>query len=261
MYLKSFFDRNEEKEKARREKEDKDKKPSFDLNPEIISKRDLRAILLGNIVDFDGNWIADKNVYNKYLVGDLDVYFGKNADPKFNLISKINRTKTVVGELTLATMIARPTANIQELLRRQQAIKTLIEYKKQDDTIDKILDTYKNIENNITSLFHERDPFYNPTIYNNISELFLFKDNSRNTVKFLGHRKMIVRDLGGIFFKATYPEFLFLPFGLGIESSRKIDWFLSFPIVGSLPLLNSDQSDLVSIGITFALGFGVESLF
>ena len=263
LYLKSFFDRKEEREKARREKEDKDKKPAFDLNPEIISKRDLRAILLENIVDFDGNWIADKNVYNKYLVGDLDVYFGKNADPKFNLISKINRTKTVVGELTLATMIARPTANIPELLRRQQAIKTLIEYKKQDDTIDKILDTYKSIENNVTSLFHERDPFYNPTIYNNISELFLFKDNSRNTVKFLGHRKMIVRDLGGIFLKATFLELAFMPLGGVIRylDSGDVDCFLYFPIVGTLPLINSDQAGMVSLGIARVLITGGESIF
>ncbi|MDR2402255.1 MAG: hypothetical protein LBD32_02225 [Cytophagales bacterium] len=251
LYLKSFFNKKEEEiEKALREKENEDgEKISFDLNPATINKRNIRALLLDNIVSFDKNWLSDKNVYNKYLVSDLDIYLGKNADPKFNLISKINRTKTVVGELTLATMLARPTTNLPELFKRQQTIKTLIEYKKQQDTIDKILEAYGNIENSVSSLFHERDPFYNSVIRDTIYDNFLFADNSLNTVPWLGHYKMVVRDFGGIFLKTTCMDIMTIVMAGISKSPLSPEEFARcglastfFPIVGFFPLFNLADS-------------------
>lgn len=204
LYLKSFFNKREEQlQDEYFAKEEISRERSWDLTPTLLKSRDTRSIIFSNnIVNFEKNLPSDKNTYNKYLLSDCDIYFGKNEDPKFNLISRISRTKTIVGEATLVTMLARPTANIHELSKRQLTIQSLINFKSKDDTLDKILDTYKGVENSILSLFSSRDPFYNLMISQKIQDSFLFSNKSLNTITALGHRKYLVQDLCEIFLKS-----------------------------------------------------------
>lgn len=204
LYLKSFFNKKEEQLVEETCEKEENREKSWNLKPSPLNSRDIRSLVISNIVDFEKNWPSSKNVYNKYLIGDCDIFFGKNKDPKFNLISKINRTKTVVGEVTLATLLTRPTTNIQELLKRQQTIQILIDFKKKNDVFDKILNTYKDIENSVTSLFSSRDPFYNAIVKQKIQDSFLFDNKSLNTITILGHNKILKKDLLGIFMRSLW---------------------------------------------------------
>ena len=204
LYLKSFFNKKEEQLAEETFEEEENREKSWNLKPSPLNSRDIGSLVISNIVDFEKNWHSSKNVYNKYLIGDCDIFFGKNEDPKLNLLSKINRTKTVVGEVTLATLLTRPTTNIQELLKRQQTIQILIDFKKKNDVFDKILNTYKDIENSVTSLFSSRDPFYNAIVKQKIQDSFLFDNKSLNTITILGHNKILKKDLLGIFMRSLW---------------------------------------------------------
>ena len=204
LYLKSFFYKKEEQLAEETFEEEENREKSWNLKPLPLNDRDIRSLVISNIVDFEKNWPSSKNVYSKYLIGDCDIFFGKNKDPKFNLISKINRTKTVVGEVTLATLLTRPTTNIQDLLKRQQTIQILIDFKKKNDVFDKVLNTYKDIENSVTSLFSSRDPFYNAIVKQKIQDTFLFDNKSLNTITILGHNKILKKDLLGIFMRSLW---------------------------------------------------------
>lgn len=250
LYLKSFFNKKEEQlAEETFEKEEENREKSWNLKPSFLNGRDIRSLVFSNIVDFEKNWPSSKNVYNKYLIGDCDIFFGKNEDPKFNLISKINRTKTLVGEVTLATLLTRPTTNIQELLKRQQTIQILIDFKKKNDVFDKILNAYKDIENSVTSLFSSRDPFYNAIVKQKIQDTFLFDNKSLNTITILGHNKILKKDFFGIFlqgcglelftdwmmrsllgsnFYKPYPPIFHLIRNLSTDVSSAKDWFFLF---------------------------------
>lgn len=234
LYLKSFLDKKTNAlERTMWEEDEKKKKKieTLNLEPKILSNQNIRTILMQYIIDFERNWGTDKDVYNKYLISDLDVYIGKNKDPKFSLISQINRTKTIAGECTLATLLARPTTDILDLTKRQNTIKAVIRYKSEQNTIDRILDTYKTIENNVLSVFFDKDPIYDNVFTNFVEKEFLFKTKSRNTVKFLGNYKCCKDILS--FLKATSinMEMVFVKIlvqNLGCPANR----LESFPFLG-----------------------------
>ena len=92
LYIKSFFDKKKEKlEDEIFEKEEAERKTSWNLTPTLLNSRTIRSIIFNeDIVNFEKNWPSDKNVYNKYLFKDCNILLGKNENPNFNFISRIN---------------------------------------------------------------------------------------------------------------------------------------------------------------------------
>ena len=64
---------------------------------------------------------------NPYAWADLHFFCGSTTTPGYHLMSRINKTITTLGEGALATLLATPTNNIQEIQQRQQVIQLLME--------------------------------------------------------------------------------------------------------------------------------------
>lgn len=196
------------------DKDNKDEKEKdsdiVNVTPEKLSDRHIRELVYSNIIN--DKWIIDdpvEDIYNKYAIKDLKISAGTTDNPKYNLITRINHTKTVVGELTLSMILAHPTDNINELQRRQNIIKNLQGYSEERDTLDKILEFYKSIENNIMSIYSDVDPLFNKINYNIISDLFLFSNPRSNTIKNLDMYKVFVCDIWCIWTPFLYSQMVF----------------------------------------------------
>ncbi len=234
LYLKSFFSKKDEEESRQREKSNEGQNLAFDFNPQQMNNRALREVIVNNCVDFEGNWATDPNTYNKYLLSDLNIYLGSSDTPHYNLIARINRTKTVVGELTLGSLICSPTSNVLELQKRQAIIQYLMFYKKNGGTaIDKILDTYKEVENNVSSLFYSRDPLLNKDVDVAVRDIFFFSNNELNRPQYLTSLKVMQQDVWGIFIRASFIQNLkavLVPFV--VDAPGFDPWAVFVPCVG-----------------------------
>lgn len=87
---------------------------------------------------------------------DLTLFSGKDSQ-KTCLLENIDRSVTNLGRTTLACMIAQPTTDAQQLMRRQTVVRQLLADPVLFDQIDQILNRIKACEN-LTLSFWLHDP-------------------------------------------------------------------------------------------------------
>ncbi|MBN1549102.1 hypothetical protein JW872_00400 [Candidatus Babeliales bacterium] len=80
-----------------------------------------------------------------------------------NLLGTVKRTRTKLGELTLAKMLAEPTINVRELHRRQRIIKALSDNEALFRIIDDALATIQECEDTLLSFWKEESGFNRET--------------------------------------------------------------------------------------------------
>jgi len=117
------------------------------------------------------------NVLANNTIKDLEMLCGNLQDnPEHNVFSVIDHTKTSFGKIELQKMLIQPTANVQEVKRRQNIIKAFIENDKLytqvgellgeiDEKTSSMLWYMKTLEEDVLNYFEQaymKNPFWIP---------------------------------------------------------------------------------------------------
>ncbi len=94
-------------------------------------------------------------VVSDMLWQDLELFCGQHK-PSVYLLSKLARTKTATGKTMLGKMLAEPTTDIKELLRRQNIVKQLIENEKIFNALEHFMNEYAEIESDLIAFWDEK---------------------------------------------------------------------------------------------------------
>lgn len=89
---------------------------------------------------------------------DLDIYYGNGKDALETLMTHINHTNTIFGEVQLAYQLAHPVADISLLQKRQAFIQELVSNEKLFNELDGILSRLKKAESGFFSFSRSEDP-------------------------------------------------------------------------------------------------------
>ena len=89
------------------------------------------------------------------LFENLEVLCGEHTASS-HLLSKIDRTRSFAGRSTLARMLIEPTTDTNELKKRQNIIKELVENQETFDQLNIILDNYSLSEKEFLNFFKEK---------------------------------------------------------------------------------------------------------
>lgn len=133
----------------------KDKKQLKDIKVQemgdVEKMKYIYQILSFKANDKPSSVISD-NVHN-----DLETYCGSRTTPEHNLLKALNHTRTSVGSVELQRMLYEATSDINELKRRQDIVKALVEDETLFNQIDAKLETYKAAEKDFLWLWKEMD--------------------------------------------------------------------------------------------------------
>ncbi|MFH1643823.1 MAG: hypothetical protein ABIA74_01480 [bacterium] len=91
----------------------------------------------------------EQNILNKNVFNDLNVFCGDKSDLNKNLFKHIDNTVTTAGKIELQKILFLPTANIQELKKRQEIIRLLVKDEKLFNFLEKELDQIKKNEHEL----------------------------------------------------------------------------------------------------------------
>jgi DNA mismatch repair protein MutS len=146
-------------------------------------------------------------VLNEYAWGDLHLFYGTTSAPSYHLMSRINRTVTVLGEGVLATLMVTPTSNLEELAKRQHLIQTLLESTEEVDRLKASLRHYQEAEQSILSLWTPTDPLYTKEYKKYMDDYFYTKNDERanKNAGWLEFKKRFFRDFVGIQYRFLWP--------------------------------------------------------
>lgn len=215
-YLNSFsVDKSVTKPSAQKINPRDDKKRNKVATPTEISlsPRAERALVLQEIFASSplyqhcyGNR-ADQP-FNPYAWNDLHLFCGTTTTPSYHLLSRINKTITVLGESALASLLAVPTADLAELTQRQQFIKLLCKDQLLYQKIKELLHQYKRSEQSMLSFWSDREPLYNEEYDKYLTRLFYQKGRIavNKNASSLQTRKIWLRDIWNI-----YSNFVWFP--------------------------------------------------
>lgn len=92
---------------------------------------------------------------SKKLFENLEILCGEHTASS-HLLSKIDRTRSFAGRSTLAKMLIEPTTDINELNRRQNIIKELVNNKETFNRLNNVLENYTLLEKDFLSFFEEK---------------------------------------------------------------------------------------------------------
>lgn len=111
-----------------------------------LSQTNKRVILLRTFMQLDSkNKPQYPQILSNSFFGDLEVIIGRN-NPVSNLLSKINKTETICGEIELLKMLATPSNKIDVIQTRQEITKELLAQKTIFEKVDEDLKKFKKNE-------------------------------------------------------------------------------------------------------------------
>ncbi|MBX9830524.1 hypothetical protein K2X40_01075 [Candidatus Babeliales bacterium] len=108
--------------------------------------------ILGSRAGQKPETVISDNVHN-----DLETYCGSRTTPDHNLLKALNHTRTAVGSVELQRMLFEATSDINELKRRQNIVKALLEDETLFNQVDTKLENYKAAEKDFLWLWKEMD--------------------------------------------------------------------------------------------------------
>jgi DNA mismatch repair protein MutS len=135
-------------------------------------------------------------VLNKYAWKDLHLFYGTTSAPAYHLMSRINRTVTVLGESVLATLLVTPTNNLEELTKRQHIIQNFLDSTEEADRLRASLRHYQEAEQSVLSLYTPTDPLYTKEYTKYMDDYFYTKNDERSNknATWLEFKKRFFRD-------------------------------------------------------------------
>ncbi|WP_342265037.1 MutS-related protein [Cardinium endosymbiont of Philonthus spinipes] len=215
-YLKSFPEAPEPLTKALFAK--KAKASDTNITDVHLSPRAARALVF-NEVFAESSYYQDQyqqagKLLNPYAWNDLHLFCGTTTTPTYHVLSRINKTITVLGEGALASLIAAPIADIEVLTKRQQCIDFLLQNKQLYNDLQSELQRYKSSEKGMLSFWTETDPLYTKEYDKYLTNLFYKPSAAANKSAFLlQRRKILLRDVWNIYTNYIwYPIIIGLPF-------------------------------------------------
>lgn len=213
-YLRAFPSEKKRTRELAKEAENKEE----EFNPKAVRPPELGSYAIRTIAfniilaKSNGMCVLQQEmqpVLNQYAWNDLKLFYGSTSAPSYNLMQRINRTVTVLGEAVLASLLVTPTANIQLLYERQSTVKLFVHNIESVKYIRTILAEYKDSENSLLSFYDSSDPLYTKEYRTYMEDYYYAKNNdaSNKSVAWLEFKKRFLRDFLGIAFKFTYPFF------------------------------------------------------
>ncbi|TDG95587.1 MutS-related protein [Cardinium endosymbiont of Culicoides punctatus] len=200
IYLKSFH------EEVKKNDKPEDHKESFNKNitDVTLSPREERVVVFNEIFA-KSNVYQDRHkhigtVLNQYAWNDLHLFCGTTTTPDYHFLSRINKTITTLGEISLATFVSAPIANLDELIQRQQIVHYLYRENQVAADLKNQLQNYKKVEKGMLSFWTETDPLYNKEYDKYLTDLFYTQNPiSNKSATSLQTRKFWLRDLWNIY--------------------------------------------------------------
>jgi len=265
-YLRSFSPTLDAQEKVDKEEQSRLKKEQssdeHDVRPANLDAITLRKTIFLDILA-KGNLMKETEanmapMLNEYAWGDLKLFFGTTTEPSYNLIGRINRTKTVLGESILAILLVTPTNHLPTLQRRQAILQHLLGNVQILERLNKIVDFFRPAEQSIISMWTKADPLYTKEYVSYMEDKFYSKKNQRinKTAGILEMRKRIFRDLHGIQIKLLWPFLMPISFEIFSPESmtkkeggknitaRKWFWMGAIPIYGGIYKWQNSKNDV-----------------
>jgi DNA mismatch repair protein MutS len=242
-YVRSFSSQTEGQDLAAEEK--KKDIPIHEARPAKLDDTDIRKVIFNHILAKSGKLSAIQQsmepILNEYAWGDLKLFYGTTTDPGYNLISRINRTTTVLGEAALATLLITPASNLTVLRERQHILQLLLNNPQHLEAFKKQLETLQDAEQSMLSLWTMRDPLYSKDYINYMDDKFYVKGKiaTNKSAGSLEWRKRLFRDFWGIEFRLLYPLLepvtleIFTPDKMSEPGVRKQVWKSAIPYYGA----------------------------
>lgn len=208
-YMRSFPSES----RGAHSKADKDRS-AYDIRPAELEEKVKREVVFNSVFRKSTGYVAAEQaappVLNPYAWADLKLFYGTTTTPEWHLMKRVNRTLTVLGEGALATMLAAPISDIQELTRRQKVIRRFIETPEEANRLREALRAYSDAEESHLSLWTSRDPLYTKEYVQYMEDKFYAKGNdpSNKSVGWLEFKKRFFRDFWSIQLPIVAPVIL-----------------------------------------------------
>jgi hypothetical protein len=125
--------------------------PRKDVCLEIhpLTERDKQEVIYNLFASREGHTPDCPSIST--LAKDLELFVGQGANPHKHVLEKISHTRTTFGHAKLAHMLANPLTDINQLQKRQNLIKKLLDDQELFDQIEKLLQQIQQTENNFFS--------------------------------------------------------------------------------------------------------------
>ncbi|WP_221179619.1 MutS-related protein [Candidatus Cardinium hertigii] len=179
--------------------------PSVEVN---LAESTQRKILLRTIFSDITPYVLETDVelLNNNAWTDLILFCGADSHPAHHLLSRINRTATVVGECALATLLVTPTSDIATLANRQQTVQWLLAHPACLTDLKQSLEAYHNVEQRLLSFWTHTDPLATKEYQAYMNRRFLSDNPAVNKIERKLNTRIFVRN-----FRDIYGEFIALP--------------------------------------------------
>ena len=249
-YIRSFSTKAEE-EKDNIAFPTKKNTPDHEIRPATLDAATIRKVIFNNILT-KGKELSlleeqRESILNEYAWADLKLFYGTTTEPAYNLMSRINRTNTIIGEAALTTLLVTPTSNIEVLHYRQNILRTFLNNKEQTKKLDEHLRTYKDAEQSMISFWTTTDPLFTKEYRKYMEGKFYAKggSSSNKSATWLEFKKRLSRDFISIQLPMLWPvifptymeifkrDFLVKDIYSGIAiTNRKLFWTGAIPYYG-----------------------------
>lgn len=180
-----------------------------------LDEKKKREVLLNAIFTKSKDYTLVQNqampVLNKHAWKDLHLFYGTTTTPAYHLMSRINKTDTLLGEGALATMLVTPLKDIQALKKRQAIIQAFLDHEETVAELKNSLQYYQEGEERVFSLWTPGDPLYTKEYQKYMNSYFYSKNSpqSNKSATWLELKKRYYRDFWGVqarfFFRDSIP--------------------------------------------------------
>jgi DNA mismatch repair protein MutS len=171
-------------------------KEKIDNIQECVLSENEKKEIINKIISYDKT-----NKLSEEILYDIELFKGTYGNYKDSIISKIDRTHTIMGINNLENILSNPLKNIDKLNERQNIIKKILS-SEDFDKINNYLQEIKKNENNILWLWKnndkEVDNFLESVYFQN---RFLKKLNDNpQFLNFFNYYKIIIAPLMGVLY-------------------------------------------------------------
>ena len=193
-YIKSFPSEVSSLEAPKKEQK------AYEVRPPHLEEKVKREVVFNSIFTKSSNYTLLQQkmaaILNEYAWGDLKIFYGTTSTPAYHLMSRINKTNTLLGEGVLATMLVTPTRCIEELKSRQRTIQTFLDNPKEAAALKNSLRNYQEAEESLFSLWTSSDPLYAKEYTKYMDKYFYSKgkNQANKSAGWLEFKKRFFRD-------------------------------------------------------------------
>jgi DNA mismatch repair protein MutS len=209
-YIRSFSSQLEEQKDAI-SAEIRKEPAAHEARPAKLDVATIRKVIFNNILVKSNGLLAVQEgmepILNEYAWDDLKLFYGTTTEPGYHLMSRINKTTTVLGEAALATLLVTPTSDIQLLQERQYILKAFLNDFEQVKRLTTQLKIYQNAEQGVVSFWTATDPLYSKDYKNYMEDKFYSKNDvvANKSAGWLEFKKRLFRDFGNIQLEFLWP--------------------------------------------------------